>query len=400
MKILFLGSVIKSEECTRFLGPSVAGNKMQLGILKGLKRLHNDITVVTEIPIATFPRESKIFIRSSNIEIADGMFAKVVPFFNIIILKQLTMIICAFFLLFEWAVKNRKEEKIIITFNPFPYISIPAIVVSKIFKLKVICIFADPPIDAIKRNLLGKTAKYFERKSTEKRIKQYDGIVALNKKAVEKYAPKTKYVLVDGGFDINDKPRNQPGGQWLNYSEGDVIDIIFSGGLYEYNGLINLINAFKTIKNDRLRLSIYGEGPLKEFVVKSSQKDSRVVYCGNVSNNDMLIIQQKAGILINPRPINEPISVYTFPSKMIEYMLSGTPVVTTKLNGLTPEYLKNVFVIEDNSIVEIAKAIETVISLKKEQLIEKANEARAFIINNKTWEIQSKKIYHFINDCD
>lgn len=398
MKILFLGSVIKTEDCTKHLGPSVAGNKMQLGIIKGLKKLHADITVVTEIPIAAYPRERKVIIGASDIEIESDIQAKVVPFLNLFFLKQITMIICAFLILLKWSIRNRRENKLIITFNPFPYISIPTILISKFFKMNKICIFADPPIDAVKRGVLGRTAKFLERKSTEKNIRNYDGIVALNKKAIEKYAPDKKYILVDGGFDITDTPKNKPGGQWLEYSEGDVIDIVFSGGLYEYNGLENLIEAFKTIEKDNLRLNIYGEGPLKEFIKKASQEDSRVAYQGNVSNDKMLTIQQNAGILINPRPIDDAISLYTFPSKMVEYMLSGTPVLTTKLNGLTPEYLSRVFVIDDNTILEIAKGIEFVSGLKREQLINKAKEAREFIINNKTWEIQSKKIYDFISE--
>ena len=396
LKILYLGSVIKTADCTKYLGPSVAGNKMQLGILKGLNELHKDIAVVTEIPIAAYPKEKKIIIKSGKIKVTHDIQAKVVPFVNIFVLKQFTMIASAFFMLLKWGIANRKEQKTIITFNPFPYISIPTLLASKLFNIKTLCIFADPPIDAVKRSLIGEVAKYFENISTKKNIKKYDGLVVLNIKAIDKYSPNTKYVLVDGGFDTNDKPSNQPGGQWLGYSEGDTIDIIFSGGLYEYNGLVNLIEAFKTLKNQSLRLCIYGEGPLKEFIVAASEEDYRIIYYGNVSNDEMIVIQQNSGILINPRPVNESISLYTFPSKMIEYMLSGTPIITTKLNGLTEEYLKNVFVLEDDSIIEIANGIELFLELEKEQIMEKAKKAREFIVNNKTWEIQAKKVYEFI----
>lgn len=399
MKILFLGSVLEAEKCTQFLGPSVAGNKMQLGILKGLKKLNENITVVTEIPIATFPRENRILVKSDNINLADGLFARVVPFINVFFIKQCTLIISASYLLFDWSLRNRNEKKVIVTFNPYPYVSIPAILVSRIFKIKVVCIFADPPIDTVKRDYFGKILKYFEIKATEKILKEYNCIIALNKKAVEKYAPGIKYLIIDGGFDINEKPLNKPGGQWISYTKGDYINLLFSGGLYEYNGLINLIEAFNSLRNDKLKLSIYGEGPLKDFVIKSSIKDSRIAYCGNVPNNEMLLLQQKAGVLINPRPVSDPISLYTFPSKMIEYMLSGTPVITTKLNGLTPEYLENIFVMNDNSIEQIANSIETVIGLRKKYLVEKASAAREFIVNNKSWDIQSHKIYDFILDA-
>jgi len=398
LKILFLGSIVKMEDCSKYLGPSVAGNKMQIGIIKGLKKLHGDITVVTETPIATFPKERKMVIKHRKIDIGDGIEAIVVPFLNIIIIKQLTMIFSAFLQILMWSIKYRKEKKVVVTFNAFPYTSVPIILVSKLLKIKKICIFADPPINVIKKNRIRSIAKYFEKKATEKNIKRYDGIVTLNEKSIEKYASDIKYVLVDGGFDINDKPNSQFLSKWAKYSEGDLIEIVFSGGLYEYNGLVNLIKAFKKIKNESLRLSLYGEGPLKEAILLESRNDHRIIYHGNIDNKEMMLIQQKAGILINPRPIDEPVSLYTFPSKMIEYMLSGTPVITTKLNGLTPEYLKHVFVIENNSIEEIVNGIERVIKMDKQQLLAVASDAREFIVENKTWDLQSRKIYNFIRE--
>ena len=45
------------------------------------------------------------------------------------------------------------------------------------------------------------------------------------------------------------------------------------------------------------------------------------------------------------RVVNDPIAQVTFPSKTFEYLLSGTPVLSTRLNGYTHEY--------DEAIVDI-----------------------------------------------
>lgn len=398
MKILYFGSVIAPEDCIKRLGPSIAGNKMQMGILRGLQNEHPDISILSEIPIAAFPKEKKIVIGRKKIPLNNCMEAITVPFVNIFIAKQLTMIVFSFLELLKWTVKNLREKKVIITFNAFPYISLPTVLISKMFNIKTICIFADPPIEVVDRKGISKIIKEIEKKSTERNIKKYDGIVTLNTKAMEKYAKHTRYVLVDGGFDSLDIPQKNAGGQWNTFKEGDIIDLVFSGGLYEYNGIKNLIDAFKIISNDKIRLNIYGEGPLRDFVSSASEIDERIIYHGNVSNEEILSIQQKAGILINPRAVDELVSLYTFPSKMIEYMLSGTPVITTRLNGLTQDYLSNLFVLNDDSIKGIAKGIEEVISMRKDSLIEIGTNAREFIIHNKNWGTQSKKIYNFIKE--
>jgi glycosyltransferase involved in cell wall biosynthesis len=267
---------------------------------------------------------------------------------------------------------------------------------SKVFKVKTVCIFADPPIDTIKRSFVGKIAKHFEDTVTARNIKKFDGLIVLNKKSIEKYAPRAKYILIDGGFDLDDVTMKKPGGQWLNLKDNDVVEIVFSGALNEYNGIKNLIDAVKYIESKRFCLKIYGFGPLEEYIKAASERDNRIKFFGNIPNIEMLVVQQEAGILINPRPVNDAISLYTFPSKMIEYLLSGTPVISTALNGLTQDYLNNVFIIKNEDPQGIAEAIDYVLNQDKDYLIKKAKNAQRFVVSNKNWDIHCAQIKKFI----
>ncbi|KXH86865.1 glycosyltransferase [Sporosarcina sp. HYO08] len=398
MKVLFLGSVIKTEDCTKYRGPSVAGNKMQLGLIKGLYKIFkNDLSILTEPPIASFPKEKRIYIGKGKIQLQKNIVANRVPFINIFIVKQIILIVNAFFMIYSWVRQNKNEKKVIICFNSFPYISLPAILAKKLFNVKIVCILADPPIDVINRGFIGKIAKKLEDSTTEKNIKEFDGLIVLNEKVIEKYAPKSKFILVDGGFDLDDAPKSPPGGQWTNIHEDDVIRLVFSGALLEYNGIKNLVEASKLVKSNKFVIEIYGSGPLEQYVKEVAQDNSRIKFMGNVPNSQMIRIQQEAGILLNPRPANDPISLYTFPSKMIEYLISGTPVATTKLNGLTDDYLQYVFIFDNEGPEEIAKTIDNLLIQDVDYLIAKAKEARNFIINNKNWDIHSKKIKEFID---
>ena len=53
----------------------------------------------------------------------------------------------------------------------------------------------------------------------------------------------------------------------------------------------------------------------------------------------------KATLLVNPRPTTEEFTIYSFPSKNMEYMASGTPLLTTKLPGMPEEYHQYVLAI-------------------------------------------------------
>jgi hypothetical protein len=52
-----------------------------------------------------------------------------------------------------------------------------------------------------------------------------------------------------------------------------------------------------------------------------------------------------ADVLVNPRPNNEEYTKYSFPSKNIEYLMTGKPVVGYMLDGMPPIYKEFMFVI-------------------------------------------------------
>jgi len=398
MRLLFLGSVMKTEDCTKHLGPSVAGNKMQMGIIKELFRFYNEkMSILTEYPVAAYPREKVIYMDDRIIELTKGITARRVPFLNFFILKQTTLIINAFFQICKWAIVNRNEPKVVLCFNAFPYVALPIQWAANLFKFKTICILADPPIEVLNRGFLGRIAKKIEDDSTRCSINKFDGLVVLNEHAALEYAPASKYIVVDGGFDLEDLEKVECGGQWKAMESDECFRVVYSGAIIEYNGIKNLLEVSKKINNTRFRLEIYGDGPLVQYVKDRCEDDPRISYMGNKPNVEIMQIQQKAALLVNPRHIDEPISKFTFPSKIIEYMLSGTPIITTKLNGLTDEYLNYMFVFEDEEPESMARTIDNILNKDKNELIQKATLAREFVIKEKNWKVQSNRIIVFVD---
>ena len=80
----------------------------------------------------------------------------------------------------------------------------------------------------------------------------------------------------------------------------------------------------------------------------------------------------------------------------MEYMLSGTPLLTTNLPAMPKEYKKYIYIIENETIEGIRKKIEEILELNSEELLEKGKNAREFVIKNKNNVIQCKKIIKFI----
>ena len=181
----------------------------------------------------------------------------------------------------------------------------------------------------------------------------------------------------------------------LNNEKPTKKNIVYSGALTEYSGILTLLEAMKYVDPEAV-LEIYGSGPLVERVKDFEKKNSNIKYMGMVENDKMVRIQQSAYLLINPRHSDDPIAMVTFPSKMFEYMLSGRPVLTTKLNGLSEGFLKNLFLIEEESPEGFADAINNIIASSDCELLEKALQAREFVIKEKNWEHQVNDIVDFL----
>lgn len=77
---------------------------------------------------------------------------------------------------------------------------------------------------------------------------------------------------------------------------------------------------------------------MADFVNDCQKKDGRVRSLGFLDQTSLRSAQMNAiGLLITRDP-NEDYVRYSFPSKLIEYMATGTPVITTRLPGIPEEY--------------------------------------------------------------
>ena len=109
-------------------------------------------------------------------------------------------------------------------------------------------------------------------------------------------------------------------------------------------------------------------------------------------NREVVEREMEATLLVNPRPTDEEYVRYSFPSKTMEYMSTGTPVLTTVLPGMPKEYHPYVYLLEDETAQGIAETLGSVLSQTEDALFEKGQAARHFILNEKNNVIQAQKI--------
>ena len=121
------------------------------------------------------------------------------------------------------------------------------------------------------------------------------------------------------------------------------------------------------------------------------------MYYGTVLSSKIVEIQRNASLLVNPRPIEDEYTRYSFPSKNMEYMVSGTPVLTTDLPGMPQEYKDYVFIMEDYSHEGIKNKLTEISNMDKKELNEVGIRAREFVLNKKNNTVQASRIVEMIN---
>ena len=384
MNIVFLGSVTDEEKISGLSGASIAGNKMQLRIISALKQqLDGEITVVSVPSVAAYPRDAKLIYKRKDSTLSNGCRLIEVPFLNIHLIKQ----ICQMSNVYHITKRTTpKDDSVILAFNLYPQVG-NALVKLKKKGYRTAAILADLPIDD------NSGAKHclvqMMNRMTERNIRKENNLIVLNENAIMKYHSDASYIVMEGGCDSSIEISEQP-------DKTGEMNIVFSGRLIEYNGLNQLIDAMSIVEADNVFLDIYGSGPMEEKVKEAASANSRIRFFGFVDNKKMMDIQKRAWLLINPRPVNDPISKVTFPSKMFEYLVSGTPVLTTKLSCFSSEFDNLMFFCPSDSAKGIAEGINKLVRMSPNELSKRAEYAKSYIQKEKNWNSQASRMIRFL----
>ena len=386
--IVYLGVVSRPDSATKTRELSVAGNKMQYNLLKYLSKYDDvKIDVVSFYPYKDRKYSKKLFVKTTKEKLFDNVDLYQVGYVNLPIVKQLILPLKTY----KVAKKLTARDDVVMSYDMYPTQGISMSKLRKKVDGKTICLLADLSIGGVQK-LRGvkKLLRWIYDKNTLSNIKKCRHYIVLNENVVKTYIPNCKYMVMDGGIEPAEFA--EKGYYW----DGKQKNIIYTGALVDYSGIMNLINAMGFVENADIVLDIYGDGPLKSKIEEIAKQDDRIRYYGKVDNQEAMKKQQTAWLLANPRPVDTLIAQVTFPSKIFEYLMSGRPVMTTRLNGFSSEYDNLLFWAEDCSAEGLAATINEIDKQGNEEINLMAQEARNYLLKNKTWEMNADAVYRFL----
>lgn len=264
-----------------------------------------------------------------------------------------------------WGVSNKKNKVIVCDVLNIS-VCIGSLLASKIIGVKSVGIMTDMPGLMVSRNT---NVKHRFRSIIPMINKSYllsfSMYVFLTEQMNEVINKKNRpYIVMERLVDESIFEKSYK--DMLNVENNRHRILLYAGGLHERYGLKTLVEVFMKLSDVDVQLHLYGDGIFAEELISNyCKKDKRIIYHGIVANEKVVEDKIKATLLINLRPTNEDFTQYSFPSKNMEYMLSGTPVLTTMLPGMPKEYYPHIYVFENESVEGYAKTLENVLSLSK-----------------------------------
>ena len=262
----------------------------------------------------------------------------------------------------------------------------------KIPQAKIYLIITDlPQFMDLGQSHIKATLKKIDWQSIKKMQKKFDGFILYAEKMAEYLKiPSDKWILLEGSYDTFEK---------IMVVKEKKKAVMYSGKLDEQYGIKMLVDAFMSIRDSDIELWITGGGNTEGYIKECEGKDHRIKFYGFLpSRQDVLQKQAEASLLVNMRLPSEPASGYCFPSKLFEYMATGTPVLSFDIAGIPREYLRYLYIVNQETVDALAKAIEETLSLDEASLQEQGNEAREFVINEKNTKTQCSKMWKFVMD--
>jgi glycosyltransferase involved in cell wall biosynthesis len=378
---------------------SQAGQFFQERLLLSLARhgLRAD-GVYAQRPVASYPADPTLWFSGATATVAQKFRIVLLPFINFGPLKTFSVAVGLFVALLRWGWRHRKSrERVILLYNLAAPPGIVSVVAGRLVGASVVAVVADIQIPG--SGMVEDTFfRRVEHRLQAAAMRRCDGLVVLTRAMALDFAPGVPYLRMEGAVpDALDGGTLQIADTKVQCGrDGDIV-IMYAGGLSELKGIPLLLRAMAILPGEQYRLWITGDGPLRRMVEEASRADDRIKYWGYAPYAEVARLMQRATVLVNPHSGHHTSSRYLFPSKLIEYLATGTPVITT---GSTPEvqeeYAGVAFVLPDEDPSTLAVTVQRVAAMTPSELASLGARAQEYVFAHKSWSTQGSRIADFI----
>ncbi len=366
-------------------------NNYQRAFIEGIRSNLNDgehLDLLNCLPVGIYPLQYKqLYLRKG---IHDGGNLRQLGCLNLPFFKQHGRYRAAIKAVTEWVQKNPANRTVLVYTQYLPYMKALDRVKKRFPDLKIVVIVTDLPnelgLASGRKGLLQKIEYHMGRQSLNL-LRQMDGFILLTEPMADAlHIREKRFTVIEGLILTTDETNDQ--------SEAKNPPVfLYTGTLESALGIEEMLQAFAEMPE--YQLWICGQGNMKKRVEEYANQYSNICFFGFVAQKEALAMQASATALLNPRQPDGLFTRYSFPSKTLEYMRSGKPVLCCKLEGIPHDYDAYLNYMESGKDGIIA-AVRKLMSLEPQKRDEQGNAAREYVLHHKNPHTQCQKLLRLL----
>jgi glycosyltransferase involved in cell wall biosynthesis len=214
------------------------------------------------------------------------------------------------------------------------------------------------------------------------------GVAFLSRWACEA-CPLPRVFHIDGGIEDRGLP---------DRFDGPAGVVLYTGTRAPWGGLDLLLKAWRGVRHPGARLYVCGPGR-SAAADAAVAADPRIVDFGMVSESHLRTLTEQAAVLVNPRPPFHPGNRFNFPSKVLEYLGTGKPVVSTRTPSFGPGYESVLFFAENETAAALGRAIDRALALTAAEREAHRELVRRFVSRHGGWREVTAAFLRWAAEC-
>lgn len=384
-RIAFFGSVVDPAVIRSLPDASEAANRFQLGLLQGfLEAGVERVIAMTALPVAARRPGRGARTPSHQWNPHPGLDIVAPSYLNVAPVKPFT-------------VHNRLRRiglrlaKIrpdaVLCYNPVPGFASAGLAVARRLRIPFVVIAADFAMPSTMSRLRAAQATWGLRI-----LRASDGMIVLSRHTIRDIGFDGPWTKVDGGVtdDWDDLPPVAPSSK----------TVMYAGTPAEVSGTRLLLAAFRLIPDPEARLVVSGRRGLEDEVRSAAAEDARIRFVGFLDRPQMQRLLRSATVLVNPRESRFPENRYNFPAKLLDYLASGRPAITTLAGDLDPEYLRVTVPLVEETPEALAALVRALLDKPEKELAAIGTAGREFVLTTRRWKNQARHVLEFVGGIE
>lgn len=216
----------------------------------------------------------------------------------------------------------------------------------------------------------------------------FDGFLLFRGAAARELKLRRPFIITRPGIDASTQPCT------LRLEQHPFV-VTYAGSLMEYNGIRELLAAFALSSDPDLRLRLFGVGELQSMVEGYCRNDSRVYYGGLVDQSQVRSELCSSNLLVSLRDSSDCVSRFAFPSKLVEFLGSAVPVMSTDLD-FDDDLKRCLYLVESLDPREVLRSIEEAKSAGFECNASLGMSARTYVLDRNHWPNVCAEVVDFL----